>query len=699
MMQKAKAEEYLKRALGDPEASFREGQWESIEHLLEGRRVLVVQRTGWGKSMVYFLAIRLLRDRGAGPCLLVSPLLALMRNQIDAAERIGLRAATINSDNTDDWPEIERRFKAGLIDLLLISPERLSNDEFNKRVLQQSAQNIGLLVIDEAHCISDWGHDFRPDYRRIAALTRVLPQRVPILATTATANDRVVNDIREQLGNDILILRGPLVRSSLRLQNIIMPDSGTRLAWMAKTIPGLKGSGIVYVLTVRDAEIVSAWLRKNGIAAKAYHAGVPKEMRPVLEDELLNNSVKVLVATVALGMGFDKPDVGFVIHYQRPQSAVHYYQQVGRAGRAIPNAYGVLLYGAEDDEIADYFIESAFPPQKNIAAVLRALEDADEGMTMTALEGMLNLRRKKLNAVMKFLLLEDPAPVAKIDSRYYLTPSAYSYETDRSRLEGITALRRREQDEMQRYMKHEGCLMQFLQDALDDPHAAPCGKCMNCAPQEALDPSVSSELIRQAGFFLRKYHHPIQPRKQWPSSGFFSLYDFPGGVKIPSALMAEEGRALCMWNDAGWGKMVRDGKYLSGSFPGQLVDACLEMVKEWDPRPAPQWVTCIPSISHPGLVPDFAARLAEALGIPFVPCLKKIRRNNQQKTMENSAMQAKNLDGVFAVDRCLQGACLLVDDMVDSRWTFTVAAALLRQAGCSAVLPLALAITAGNDDV
>ena len=466
-----KAIGYLKTSLNNPRASFRDGQWESIERLLNHKRVLVVQRTGWGKSMVYFLATKLLREQGAGPTLLISPLLSLMRNQIEAAERIGVTATTINSTNDDEWDAIQAELDANQVDVLLISPERLANDNFRQNVLSSLASNIGLFVVDEAHCISDWGHDFRPDYRRIVRVLQAIPPNVPVLATTATANDRVVNDVKSQLGDDIELIRGSLVRKSLKLQNIDIPSPAARMAWLAQTIPALPGSGIVYTLTQRDAERVTEWLQVNNINAKAYHADIPDRedgtsVREELEQQLLNNDIKVLVATVALGMGFDKPDLGFVIHFQRPASVVHYYQQVGRAGRAVDEAYGILLCGEEDDHIADYFIRNAFPPQEHISAIIKALDDSDNGLSVPSLQGFLNLRQSQIEKTLKYLTVESPSPVTKIGSKWQVTAAAETYSVDQEYIEEITAIRRAEQEQMQDYMQHPGCLMAFLQKLL-----------------------------------------------------------------------------------------------------------------------------------------------------------------------------------------------------------------------------------------
>jgi ATP-dependent DNA helicase RecQ len=436
-------------------------------------RLLVVERTGWGKSIVYFIATRLLRDRGSGCALLISPLLALMRNQIAAAERIGVRAETINSTNPEDWPAVEAMLRAGQIEILLVSPERLANEQFMTRCLLPAAARVGLFVVDEAHCISDWGHDFRPDYRRIARILRSLPRNLPVLATTATANDRVVDDVSAQRGPRLKVIRGPLVRESLRLEDLRIPSQAARMAWLADRVPGFTGSGIIYTLTVRGADTLAAWLQQRGINARAYHAGLTNEERLNLEDMLLANKVKALVATAALGMGFDKPDLGFVVHFQRPRSVVHYYQQVGRAGRVIDQAHGVLMSGAEDDEIADYFIRTAFPSPDEVAEVLRALERAQGPLTRADFQRFVNIRPKKLEKALKFLEVESPAPIAHEGSAYVRTPVVWAMPTER--IQHITDLRRQEQARMNAYIEEDGCLMQFLAEDLSDPQAAPCG--------------------------------------------------------------------------------------------------------------------------------------------------------------------------------------------------------------------------------
>lgn len=682
----------LKRALASNEATFRDGQWEAIDALVNRQeRLLVVQRTGWGKSSVYFIATRILRDRGRGPTLIVSPLLALMRNQIEAADRLGIRALTINSTNRDQWPQLQRAVRANEADALLISPERLANDDFVENVLLPIAESIGLLVVDEAHCISDWGHDFRPDYRRLVNVLQRMPDNVPILGTTATANNRVVADVQTQLG-EIGIQRGSLMRDTLALQTICLPTQAARLAWLVEHINTLPGTGIIYTLTKRDANQVADWLNQHGVAASAYYSGVNGDgfedsdaYRQHLEDQLLRNQIKALVATTALGMGYDKSDLGFVVHYQAPGSIVAYYQQVGRAGRGIAHAVGILMSGAEDDDIHDYFRGSAFPKERWVQAILEALEESD-GLSIFEIEEAVNLRRGQIEQVLKFLSVDSPAPVIKEGSKWQRTPVAY--RMDHERIRRLTEQRRTEWREVQAYIDEQGCLMEFLARALDDANPQPCGKCASCLGAPVIEPSFTREAAISAARFLRHSEIALECNKQVAKDSF-AEYGFRGN--LPEALRAETGRILSRWGDAGWGQLVANDKH-NGHFRDELVDAIAEMIRDrWQPTPAPAWITCVPSRNNPALVPDFANRLANALALPFLPVVTKVKHNEPQKGQQNRFHQCQNLDGVFGIEGDVPaGAVLLVDDVVDSGWTLTVIAALLRQAGSGPVWPLAL---------
>ncbi|HEX8919480.1 MAG TPA: helicase-related protein, partial [Chloroflexota bacterium] len=592
------------------------------------------------------------------------------------------------------WQHIQEQLCADAVDLVLISPERLANDNFLEDTLLPIAGRVGLFVVDEAHCISDWGHDFRPDYRRITRILQLLPANIPLLATTATANDRVVRDVLTTLGSKVELVRGPLARESLRLQTICLPNPAQRLAWLAEQVPQLPGSGIIYTLTIRDAQRVAAWLQSCGIDAQAYWGSRLTEEREALEEQLLDNRVKTLVATTALGMGFDKPDLGFVIHFQRPGSVVHYYQQVGRAGRAMKDAYGILLHGREDSEILEYFMRTAFPPQRHIDSVLQAVGRSADGLSLPQLEREVNLARGQIEHVLTNLSVQFPAPISKQGNRWYRNPVPYT--PDPETIRRLTYVRRREQARMTAYLQSRECLMQFLAAELDDPHPRPCGRCASCVGAPLLPETAPADLVKQAIDFLQDNDQPLLPRRIWPVGGL-PIHAWQG--TISPALRVEPGRTLCVWGDDGWGDSVRRGKTLDNRFDDALVTAAAALIQQrWHPNPPPLWVTAVPSLNHPELVPDFARRLAAVLRLPFRPCIRKVRQTRPQKEMENSYLQATNLDGAFQVLRFrgIEQPVLLVDDMVDSGWTFTVVGALLREAGSGQVHPLALASTSKN---
>ena len=700
-MEKHQAEVLLKRAVGNPQVRFRDGQWEAIDALVNQRRkLMVVQYTGWGKSSVYFISTRILRDRGAGVTVIVSPLLALMRNQIAAAQRLGIRAETINSTNQENWPEIKQAMLADRIDAILISPERLSNEEFVEEVLAPVADRVGLFVVDEVHCISDWGHDFRPDYQRLVNVLRQMPPNMPVLGTTATANNRVIEDIEALLG-DIEIHRGSLIRKSLVLQTLRLPDQASRLAWLAKHVPELPGTGIVYVLTIRDAEQVAQWLQRKGIDAYAYYGKVnhddfenSNQYRLYLEDCLLKNEIKTLVATTALGMGYDKPDVGFVIHYQAPSSVVAYYQQVGRAGRAIDSAYGVLMAGTEDDDIHEYFRRTAFPDEEHIGNILDVLA-LYEDLSIPQLQQYLNLRSGQIEKVLKILNVENPSPVIREGERWRRT--AVPYQMDQKRIKRLTSQREIEWQEVQDYIDSDICLMSYLRRALDDPEQdhERCGQCAVCVGEPVLDDDLEHSVIVEVTRFLKQGDMPFETKKQVAIDAF-PIYGFQGNL-LPE-LRATEGRILSRWGDAGWGRMVAVDKN-KGVFRDELVTAMTEMIEHrWQPHPRPEWVACVPSIDRPSLVPEFARKLAEQLKLPFVEAVYKIKGNEPQKDQQNRFHQCRNLDGVFRIaDHISEKPLLLVDDVIDSGWTMTILTALLCQAGSGPVFPVALASAGAGD--
>jgi ATP-dependent DNA helicase RecQ len=674
----ANALDRLRTLTGDPDAQFRDGQLDAISDVVIDRaRVLCVQRTGWGKSAVYFLATALLRQAGAGPTLIVSPLLALMRNQIAAAERLGLRAHTINSTNRDEWDFVRDHLAADTVDLLLISPERLNNPLFREEMLPLFAASVGLLVIDEAHCISDWGHDFRPDYRRVKDMLDRLAPGVAVLGTTATANDRVVADVVSQLqadtGEPLRTYRGPLSRPSLRLEVLDLPQPAQRLAWLASTLPGLSGSGIVYTLTKRDAEQVAAFLCAQGVSAVAYSGEHETEHRIEIEDRLSRNEIKAVIATSALGMGYDKPDLSFVVHYQAPGSVVSYYQQIGRAGRALDHADIVLLRGGEDRRIQDFFIEQAFPDRERVMAVLADLETAgDTGRTTRELMTVVNLGMGRIEAMLKILDVE--GAVSRAGSRWKLVADAdWSY--DRERYEQVTALRRAEQRAMAAFGSDGRCLMRALQEELDDPSPADCGCCSVCAgPRFArtLDPA----LVEAAGRHLRSTPIELEVRKMAPDTA---------GVmrKIPDEVRLEPGWALARFGDGGWWPAVERG-LRSGEFEEDVLAALSDLLS----RAGADWLTTVPSAA----LGDRLERLADRLPVAHHRLLTRVEARPPQREMANAAQQVANVRGAFRVlEPPPPGAGALLDDRRHSGWTLAMVGGQLRRAGAKRIVPLALA--------
>lgn len=696
---RTEALDVLRALVGRDDADFHDGQFEAIDALVDGRRrALVVQRTGWGKSAVYFVATLLLRRRGAGPTVLVSPLLALMRDQIAAAQRAGVRAVAINSTNAHEWADVLAQLDRDEVDVLLVSPERLNNPSFRDEQLPQLVARIGLLVVDEAHCISDWGHDFRPDYRRLRDLIARIPAGVPVLATTATANSRVVADVAEQLGvpdestgsPEVLIIRGALARTSLRLGVLRLPNAPTRLAWLLSHLGELPGSGIIYTLTVAAAEDTARLLRDRGYEVRAYTGQTDPDEREESESLLKDNRVKALVATSALGMGFDKPDLGFVIHLGAPSSPVSYYQQVGRAGRATASADVLLLPGVEDRDIWHYFATASMPDRDRAERVLSALSAAGSPLSTPSLEAMVDIRRTPLELLLK--VLDVDGAVARVRGGWIATGQPWTYDEDRYRR--IAAERIAEQQHMIEYEETTACRMEFLQRSLDDDTATPCGRCDNCAGAW-FPTAIRDDATDAASAALDRVGVPLEPRRQWPTGA--DRLGVPVRGRIPAEEQADEGRALARLTDLGWGGTLRE-MFAAGAadtpIPPNVLAACVRVLAGWGWAERPVAVVAMPSRSRPQLVDSLAHGIADVGRMPMLGALDAVEGGPSGGPGGNSAFRLAGVWGRFSADALAvpAGPVLLVDDLVDSRWTVTVAARELRRAGASAVLPFALAL-------
>lgn len=686
----------LRRLVGRDDVDFRDGQLEAVTALVsERRRVLVVQRTGWGKSAVYFVATALRRAQGAGPTVIISPLLALMRDQIAAAERAGIRAVTMNSANAQDWDEVRGALAADAVDVLLVSPERLNNPRFRDEQLPDLARRCGLLVVDEAHCVSDWGHDFRPDYRRIRDLLTDLPDDIPVLATTATANQRVVTDVVEQLGvggRDVLTVRGGLARDSLRLGVLRSMSPEQRLGWLLAHLDELPGSGIVYALTVAAAEEVASALSEAGHRVASYTGRTDPADRERLEAQLRDNEVKALVATSALGMGFDKPDLGFVVHLGAPSSPVAYYQQVGRAGRATDRADVLLLPGPEDKDIWLYFASVSMPRQEQADAVLRALAEAGRPLSTAAIETIVDVRRTRLELLLK--VLDVDGAVSRVQGGWASTGQPWTYDAER--YARVAQSRTDEQQLMLDYERTSECRMAFLQRTLDDDSAQPCGRCDTCAgPWYATD--VPDTVVGAARERLARVGVDLDPRAQWPTG--MDRLGVPVKGKIPADEALSPGRALARLSDLGWGQRLREVLRADAPASPELLRACVGVLAGWGWSERPAGIVAVPSRSHPQLVQSLAHGLAEIGRLPLLGTLDLEHGGPTGEPGGNSAFRLAGVWERLVVGPDLgdalagvRGPVLLVDDLVSSRWTLTVAGRELRRAGVDGVLPFALAV-------
>ncbi len=705
------AETHLRALVGRDDAVLRDDQWSAIEALaVDKRRALVVQRTGWGKSAVYFVATLLLREQGAGPTVIISPLLALMRNQIEAAQRAGIRAVTINSTNIEQWQPIHEQIEAGEVDVLLVSPERLNNPGFRDAVLPRLAAEAGLLVIDEAHCISDWGHDFRPDYRRIRTMLADLPEGIPVLATTATANARVTKDVAEQLGGgssdqdrpdqpalghqpeqpapdtEVLVLRGELDRESLHLGVVRLKTAQQRLAWLADHLNEFEGSGIVYCLTVAATQEIADYLRARGHTVAAYSGQTDPTEREALEADLAAGRVKALVATSALGMGFDAT-LGFVVNMGAPQSPVAYYQQVGRAGRGTDRATVVLLPALEDRDIWKYFASLGFPPEGQVRQTLSVLEGEGRPLSTATLETYVDLGRNRLESMLK--VLDVDGAVRRVQGGWEATGRPWEYDAERYRR--VAEARAVEQQAMLDYLATERCRMWFLRDQLDDPAAKECGRCDNCGSL-TLDTAVSEEAVTAADQRLARPGVVVSQRKMWPTA----LANLGVDLKGKIADGPSDGRAVARLTDLGHGQALRDlfrEGTPDGPVPVPLVRAVIEVLGEWRPAvEGAQGIVYVESARRPTLTRDFADGLSRYLRLPVVGRWSIVDPSvAPEQGAANSAQRVAAVGRRFALEGEIPaGPVLLLDDLVATGWTMTLAGRAIRQSGATAVLPLAL---------
>lgn len=687
---KALAEEIFKSYL--PNANLKPDQWKAIELLLENKRTLVVQPTGWGKSVVYFVAAKLFRLQNKGVTIIISPLLALIRNQLDAAYQIGLNAFTLNSDNIQEWEIVNRAIAHNNCDLLIVAPERLHSKSFKEETLPllERGPGIALIVVDEAHCISDWGHDFRPKYKKIIQFVNTLENQIPMLATTATANERVAGDIKKQLGNHIEIIRGSLVRENLNLRIIHMQNSYEKLGWLDYHLRNnnLKGSGIVYCTTQKESERVTDWLISRGINAAYYHSGIrDKTVKEELENKLINNEIKVIVATIALGMGFDKKDVRFVIHYNMSSSMITYYQEIGRGGRDNQGAEIVLLYSPNDRESLERMITSGVTNEQDYLNVLQLINSGPKSVydVMT----QYNLPQKQIEKIIDLLEAESLIYKDEYTKKYYrsanINPISLLQNTK------IKESKLEELDLMVKYAENSSeCLMNYIISHLGEQTLSRCNSCQNCNSTQTPLSEINAFSTQEAEQFINQQKLIIKPKTKWPSGG-------SNGVKgkIHENFQYLEGRALSLYQKEGLGELVIQNRYSDKHFNDELVYHCAKFIYDhYQELNSPHWLTAVPSLRNPFLVPDFTRRVAESLKLPYKQVLFKVQETPEQKYMKNANRQAGNIMNAFNINNSiLSGPVLLIDDIMNSGWTFAICAMKLKEAGCVNVTPLALSKT------
>lgn len=685
-----RATEILKEFYGS-NAKFRPGQLEAIVNTVQGKRSLVVQKTGWGKSIVYFIACKILRQENRGLTLIISPLLALMNNQIEAAKRLDLRVATINSNMKQaEAKQVYQRLNQ--LDALIVAPERLGNELFNQQLVEMQVK-IGALVVDEVHCISDWGHDFRPDYQRIVKLISVLPKGLPILGTTATANQRVIDDVCSQLGENILIARGDLMRNEISIQVNPPQTDGEKLAWITDACLHdarlANQKGLIYCLTVNDCKRVSHFLQQYGISAAPYYSGNGAEKEQVEQNlaAFENGLVKILVCTIKLGMGYDTSDIRFVMHYQLPKNIIAYYQQIGRAGRDGRPAYAILLHGRQDEEILTSFIRKATVSPKLMAKLIQLISEG--GMSKSELLAAVNIKASKLDEVIKFLMVHDYVYEKKEGgpARYYANLSAnFDIKAEQVRQEKLLAVRQGEVDQMHEFISLKSCYMQFIANCLDAPDRMKvCGNCANC--HHGLLFNYTGDAYRKAATrYLSISPALIKPRAKWGNN-----------KSIPKNLQAQVGWVFCNQYRSPLGEKIQGWKYRKGYLPAEFITANANFLRQQllTNNIEIDAVASVPSLRHPNFVPGFAYKLANELKLEYVDAVKKTKMGSEQKDLLNNALQQKNVADTVVIDasKVFNKTILLVDDIINSGWSFTVISALLLEAGAKAVYPFALLST------
>ena len=671
-MTRQEAELILQKTFKLP--SFYDEQWQTVEKILNGEKVLLIEKTGFGKSLCFQFPATIFK----GTTVIFSPLIALMRDQVKKLTSLGISAKCINSEQTpEENSQIINEAKQGKIKILYIAPERQENSEWIEATQQM---NLSMVVVDEAHCISVWGHDFRPAFKRIINLIKLLPEGLPVLSTTATATKRVEQDIAQQIGDNITTIRGYLMRDNFKLFVVKVNSEDEKLIWLGQNIGKISGSGILYTGTRVDTEIYSKWFEHLGISSTAYNAGLDTDSRIAIENGLMNNQWKCIISTNALGMGIDKPDIRFIIHTQIPQSPIHYYQEIGRAGRDGNPSYVILFYNPEDKKLPEAFIEGGRPAIKKYERVINSIKV--ELLGERELMKRTNLKQTQIRVIKADLIEQGIIREVMIgkSKKYEFVRDSQPLNT--KAFEELRNAKLIDLENMIEYVETTDSRMKFLCDYLGDNTNHTYTNCDNTSEKKIVV-KITPDWAEKLQNFRENY---------------FPLLDVEGrGSNIVN------GVAASYYGVSNVGAALHRSKYENGGdFPDFLLSLILKAFRKIFGQEKFDLVVYVPPTSSGELVKNFATKVAQVLKFPISHNLQKAKQTKEQKIFENGYLKEENVSGAFTYlnSQEIKGKnILLIDDIFDSGATIKEIGKILTNFGAVKIAPIVIARTVGGDIV
>jgi len=672
------AEIRLKNTFGFDQ--FYDEQWKTIDLLFKGARVLLIEKTGFGKSLCFqFPATQF-----PGLTVIFSPLIALMRDQVKGLNKKGIKAKFINSEQTpEENSQTIQEAISGKLKILYIAPERQENQEWIEATRRM---NLSMIVIDEAHTISVWGHDFRPAFRRIINLVKLLPQNLPVLATTATATKRVQEDIEKQISGNIQTIRGELIRENFRLYVIKVNSEDDKLLWLAENLPVLEGNGIIYTGTRVNTEIYSRWFEFLNIKTTEYNAGLDSDSRKEIENGLMNNKWKAVISTNALGMGIDKSDIRFIVHTQIPASPIHYYQEIGRAGRDGKPTTLILFYNSTNDEkrieedviLPQAFIDGGRPGIKNYNKVINVLKQEQLGERQIV--KATNLKQTQVR-VIKADLIEQGI----IKEVIYGRSKKYEYQFNAPELntkafDELREQKLRELGAMLEYVNIKTSRMKFLCDYLGDNSHTHYQNCDNTS--------------------LKPYILNSQEQTKLKMLEFRESY-FPELIVESTHTNIVNGVASSYYGVSSVGAALHRSKYENGGdFPDFLLRLALKAFRKKYGHEKFDFIVYVPPTESGDLVKNFAEKLSQVLKVPVSHKMIKTGATQPQKVFRNGYLKKDNVAQKFSYSEPVEIAgksVILFDDIFDSGATIKEIGNVLTKFGVTKIAPLVIARTVGGD--